>query len=85
MRRSKLDANFALFKSESLKWPGFVEFDDANEMCNLGNGGNEQANGSCKASSTIATGCCMEHAEVVTPSCCYKFRNGNFIFEFRDP
>ena len=32
--RSKLDANFAIFKSESLKWPSFVEFDDANERCN---------------------------------------------------
>ena len=24
------DAGSALFKSESLKWPGFVEFDDVN-------------------------------------------------------
>ena len=24
------DAGFSLFESESLKWPGFVEFDDVN-------------------------------------------------------
>lgn len=30
IRRSKPDAGFALFESESLKWPGFVEFDDVN-------------------------------------------------------
>ncbi|KAJ7950150.1 Transducin/WD40 repeat-like superfamily protein [Quillaja saponaria] len=28
--RGKPDAGFALFESESLKWPGFVEFDDVN-------------------------------------------------------
>ncbi|KAF5467555.1 hypothetical protein F2P56_017371 [Juglans regia] len=30
IRRGKQDAGFALFESESLKWPGFVEFDDVN-------------------------------------------------------
>ncbi|XP_042476137.1 uncharacterized protein LOC122057866 isoform X2 [Macadamia integrifolia] len=30
IRRGKPDAGYALFKSESLKWPGFVEFDDVN-------------------------------------------------------
>ncbi|KAL2317554.1 hypothetical protein Fmac_031430 [Flemingia macrophylla] len=30
IRRVKPDAGFALFESESLKWPGFVEFDDVN-------------------------------------------------------
>ncbi|XWS35452.1 hypothetical protein CRYUN_Cryun21dG0127200 [Craigia yunnanensis] len=30
VRRGKPDAGFALFESESLKWPGFVEFDDVN-------------------------------------------------------
>nr|GMC96611.1 UDP-N-acetylglucosamine--N-acetylmuramyl-pyrophosphoryl-undecaprenol N-acetylglucosamine transferase like [Ipomoea batatas] len=30
IRRGKPDAGFALFESESLKWPGFVEFDDVN-------------------------------------------------------
>ncbi|XXG77343.1 hypothetical protein AAC387_Pa08g1514 [Persea americana] len=30
IRRGKLDAGFALFEYESLKWPGFVEFDDVN-------------------------------------------------------
>ncbi|KVI10048.1 WD40/YVTN repeat-like-containing domain-containing protein [Cynara cardunculus var. scolymus] len=30
IRRGQPDAGFALFTSESLKWPGFVEFDDVN-------------------------------------------------------
>ncbi|KAI4331663.1 hypothetical protein MLD38_029826 [Melastoma candidum] len=30
IRRGLPDAGFALFESESLKWPGFVEFDDVN-------------------------------------------------------
>ncbi|KAG4937062.1 hypothetical protein JHK85_051981 [Glycine max] len=30
LRRGKPDAGFPLFQSESLKWPGFVEFDDVN-------------------------------------------------------
>ncbi|PWA76762.1 hypothetical protein CTI12_AA229960 [Artemisia annua] len=30
IRRGMPDAGFALFESESLKWPGFVEFDDVN-------------------------------------------------------
>lgn len=30
IRRAKPDAGFPLFQSESLKWPGFVEFDDVN-------------------------------------------------------
>ncbi|KAK1288212.1 hypothetical protein QJS10_CPB19g01946 [Acorus calamus] len=30
IRRNRLDAGFPLFESESLKWPGFVEFDDVN-------------------------------------------------------
>ncbi|XP_041001429.1 uncharacterized protein LOC121247149 isoform X2 [Juglans microcarpa x Juglans regia] len=30
IRRGKPDSGFALFESESLKWPGFVEFDDVN-------------------------------------------------------
>ena len=30
LRRGKPDAGFALFESECLKWPGFVEFDDVN-------------------------------------------------------
>ncbi|KAL4190107.1 hypothetical protein AMTRI_Chr08g168770 [Amborella trichopoda] len=30
IRRGKPDGGFALFESESLKWPGFVEFDDVN-------------------------------------------------------
>ncbi|KAK6117863.1 hypothetical protein DH2020_048397 [Rehmannia glutinosa] len=30
IRRGKPDAGFPLFQSESLKWPGFVEFDDVN-------------------------------------------------------
>ncbi|MBA0808751.1 hypothetical protein Gohar_024463 [Gossypium harknessii] len=30
IRRGQPDAGFALFESESLKWPGFVEFDDVN-------------------------------------------------------
>lgn len=30
IQRGKPDAGFALFDSESLKWPGFVEFDDVN-------------------------------------------------------
>ncbi|KAL0359082.1 UNVERIFIED_CONTAM: hypothetical protein Sangu_0757600 [Sesamum angustifolium] len=30
IRRAQPDAGFALFESESLKWPGFVEFDDVN-------------------------------------------------------
>ncbi|CAN6705473.1 unnamed protein product [Malus baccata var. baccata] len=30
IRRGKPDAGFARFESESLKWPGFVEFDDVN-------------------------------------------------------
>ncbi|KAF5182667.1 Transducin/WD40 repeat-like superfamily protein, partial [Thalictrum thalictroides] len=30
IRRGKPDSGFSLFESESLKWPGFVEFDDVN-------------------------------------------------------
>lgn len=30
IRRGQPDAGFGLFESESLKWPGFVEFDDVN-------------------------------------------------------
>ncbi|CAI8598666.1 unnamed protein product [Vicia faba] len=30
IRRGKHDSGFPLFESESLKWPGFVEFDDVN-------------------------------------------------------
>ncbi|KAM7499477.1 hypothetical protein LguiA_023891 [Lonicera macranthoides] len=30
LQRGKPDASFALFESESLKRPGFVEFDDGN-------------------------------------------------------
>ncbi|KAM1558284.1 hypothetical protein FF1_041661 [Malus domestica] len=30
IRKGKTDAGFALFESESLKWTGFVEFDDVN-------------------------------------------------------
>ncbi|XP_042508278.1 uncharacterized protein LOC122084249 isoform X1 [Macadamia integrifolia] len=30
IRRNQLDAGIPLFESESLKWPGFVEFDDVN-------------------------------------------------------
>ncbi|CAK8542200.1 unnamed protein product [Lathyrus sativus] len=30
IRRAEPDAGFPLFQSESLKWPGFVEFDDVN-------------------------------------------------------
>jgi hypothetical protein len=30
IRRNQLDARLPLFESESLKWPGFVEFDDVN-------------------------------------------------------
>eukprot|EP00245_Coleochaete_scutata_P007175 TRINITY_DN22284_c0_g1_i1.p1 TRINITY_DN22284_c0_g1~~TRINITY_DN22284_c0_g1_i1.p1 ORF type:complete len:473 (-),score=65.66 TRINITY_DN22284_c0_g1_i1:261-1679(-) len=30
IRRAKPDAGFPLFEKESLKWPGFVEFDDVN-------------------------------------------------------
>lgn len=30
IRRNQLEAGFALFETESLKWPGFVEFDDVN-------------------------------------------------------
>ncbi|KAG9138899.1 hypothetical protein Leryth_007520 [Lithospermum erythrorhizon] len=30
IKRGKPDAGFPLFESESLKWPGFVEFDDVN-------------------------------------------------------
>ncbi|KAJ6331407.1 hypothetical protein OIU76_009895 [Salix suchowensis] len=30
IRRGNPDAGFAIFESESLKWPGFVEFDDVN-------------------------------------------------------
>ncbi|KAJ3697062.1 hypothetical protein LUZ61_000767 [Rhynchospora tenuis] len=30
IRRNKLDAGIPLFVTESLKWPGFVEFDDVN-------------------------------------------------------
>lgn len=30
VRRGKPDAGFPLFESESLRWPGFVEFDDVN-------------------------------------------------------
>ncbi|KAL8154365.1 hypothetical protein V2J09_012125 [Rumex salicifolius] len=30
IKRGKPDAGFALFECESLKWPGFVEFDDVN-------------------------------------------------------
>jgi hypothetical protein len=29
-RRGRPEDGFALFESESLKWPGFVEFDDVN-------------------------------------------------------
>ncbi|KAG8078297.1 hypothetical protein GUJ93_ZPchr0007g4100 [Zizania palustris] len=30
IRRAKPDAGFPLFETESLRWPGFVEFDDVN-------------------------------------------------------
>lgn len=30
IKRGIADAGFPLFESESLKWPGFVEFDDVN-------------------------------------------------------
>lgn len=30
IRQGDPDAGFELFESESLKWPGFVEFDDVN-------------------------------------------------------
>jgi hypothetical protein len=30
IRRNQLDAGFLLFETESLKWLGFVEFDDVN-------------------------------------------------------
>ncbi|KMZ60913.1 Transducin/WD40 repeat-like superfamily protein [Zostera marina] len=30
IKRAKPDSGFPLFQSESLKWPGFVEFDDVN-------------------------------------------------------
>jgi hypothetical protein len=30
IRRNQLDTGFPLFETESLKWPGFVEFDDVN-------------------------------------------------------
>ena len=30
IRSGKPDPGFALFESKSLKWPGFVEFDDVN-------------------------------------------------------
>lgn len=30
IQRGKPDEGFPLFESESLKWPGFVEFDDVN-------------------------------------------------------
>ena len=30
VRRNELDAGFPIFESESLKWPGFVEFDSVN-------------------------------------------------------
>nr|CAD1826058.1 unnamed protein product [Ananas comosus var. bracteatus] len=30
IRRNQLDAGYSLFETESLKWPGFVEFDDVN-------------------------------------------------------
>ncbi|URD76855.1 hypothetical protein MUK42_18866 [Musa troglodytarum] len=30
IKRNQLDAGFPLFENESLKWPGFVEFDDVN-------------------------------------------------------
>ncbi|ONK75129.1 uncharacterized protein A4U43_C03F13670 [Asparagus officinalis] len=30
IRRNQLDAGFPLFETESLRWPGFVEFDDVN-------------------------------------------------------
>ncbi|MQM01801.1 hypothetical protein Taro_034557 [Colocasia esculenta] len=30
IRRNQLEAGFPLFETESLKWPGFVEFDDVN-------------------------------------------------------
>ncbi|PVH62940.1 hypothetical protein PAHAL_3G435500 [Panicum hallii] len=30
VRRNELDAGFPIFESESLKWPGFVEFDRVN-------------------------------------------------------
>lgn len=31
IQRGKPDEGFPLFETESLKWPGFVEFDDVNE------------------------------------------------------
>lgn len=31
IQRGKPDEGFPLFESESLRWPGFVEFDDVNE------------------------------------------------------
>lgn len=30
IRRNQLDAGYPLFETESLRWPGFVEFDDVN-------------------------------------------------------
>lgn len=30
IKRGQPDAGFALFESESLRWPGFVEFDHVN-------------------------------------------------------
>ncbi|MFS8013168.1 hypothetical protein Hanom_Chr14g01329651 [Helianthus anomalus] len=30
IKRGQPEAGVALFESESLKWPGFVEFDDVN-------------------------------------------------------
>jgi hypothetical protein len=30
IRRGKPDGGYPLFETESLKWPGFVEFDDVN-------------------------------------------------------
>lgn len=30
IKRNRLDAGYPLFETESLKWPGFVEFDDVN-------------------------------------------------------
>lgn len=30
IQRGQPNAGFPLFESESLKWPGFVEFDDVN-------------------------------------------------------
>jgi hypothetical protein len=30
IQRGQPDAGFSLFESESLKWPGFIEFDDVN-------------------------------------------------------